>query len=307
MFILYIDESGTEELKAQPDHFVLLGLMINAEDWKQLDQKIEKIKTKYALAGAEIHTAWMVRRYVEQDKIQDFEKLSKRKRIDEAKNQIKQRIAVLSLKNTKRVKSYRHQARVIEPYLHLSHKERMDCLSELADEIGSWSDARIFADAINKPAYHIDRMTPYEMAFEQVLTRYQAFLEKVKSSGIVVHDNNTTVAPRLTKLTRLYHKKGTLYREIQNIVETPLFVDSTLTDMIQMADICAYSLRRYIENGETLLWDKVKPRVDRLGGVDVGVRHYTGRRKCTCELCKAHGRGNSAKNREAKSSSSCTC
>ncbi len=128
------------------------------------------------------------------------------------------------------------------------------------------------------------------MAFEQVLTRFQAYLERKKDLGMVVSDNNTTVAPRLTKLCRKYYAEGAFYRKITRIVETPLFVDSALTSMIQMADLCAFSLRRFLENNERSLWDKIESRGDQFGGVCVGVRHYTGRRQCSCSVCKAHGR-----------------
>ena len=128
------------------------------------------------------------------------------------------------------------------------------------------------------------------MAFEQVLSRSQAYLASQNDLGILVSDNNSKVAPRLTELSRKYHKTGTLYRDIPNIVETPLFVDSALTSMIQIADLCAFGLRRFIENQETFLWDRVEGLADRLGARCVGVRHYTGRRPCGCRVCLAHGR-----------------
>ena len=50
-----------------------------------------------------------------------------------------------------------------------------------------------------------------------------------------------------------FHQQGTLWTEIKHIIETPLFVDSQLTSLVQIADPCAYSLRRYLENSETEL------------------------------------------------------
>ena len=71
MHILYIDESGVEELGAGTDHFVLLGVMIRAEYWKRQDRELDLIKKKFDLGGVEIHTAWMSRRYSEQESIRD--------------------------------------------------------------------------------------------------------------------------------------------------------------------------------------------------------------------------------------------
>jgi hypothetical protein len=74
---------------------------------------------------------------------------------------------------------------------------------------------------------------------------------------------------------------------VKNIVETPLFVDSQLTSMVQIADLCAYALRRYLENNEDELFDLVFQRADRKGKVAVGVRHFA-QKACPCKICSAH-------------------
>ena len=62
-------------------------------------------------------------------------------------------------------------------------------------------------------------------------------------------------------------------------------MDSSLTGMIQLADFCALVLRRYLENGETDLLYRIKPRFDNRYGKVVGVRHFS-EDDCTCELCQ---------------------
>ncbi len=266
--------------------------MIPADQWKKIDESIEATKDKYGLRGVEIHTAWMSRRYAEQGGIQDFVKLSRSDRRSAAETAINKRAGIIGVRgNVDKIKDYRRLSKAILPYLHLTRAERQQCLQDLAHRLASFREVRIFADAISKPDFIPGfNNTPYEMAFEQVLTRCQTCLSKKGGIGIVVHDNNSTVAPRLTELSREFHKYGTFYRKIPNIVETPLFVDSTLTSMIQMADLCAYALRRFIEKQETLLWPIVEPLADRHGGLTVGVRHFTGKRYCDCPTCLAHGR-----------------
>ncbi|MCE5254187.1 MAG: DUF3800 domain-containing protein [Actinomycetia bacterium] len=292
MHILYMDESGIEDLGAGTSHFVLLGLAIPAVQWKSLDAALLGIKSAYGLRDTEIHSGWMHRRYSEQESIAGFEELDSAARRSAAEAAVRKRAGTIGvLSDQKKVKSYRRESRQIRPYLHLTRDERLECLESLARELASWSDVRIFADAISKPDFKpAGPATPYEMAFEQVLTRFQVFLSAVNSTGIVVHDNNATAAPRLTKLARKFHADGTLYRKITHIVETPLFVDSGLTSMIQIADLCSFALRRLLENDEHRLWDIVEPCVDRRHGVSVGVRHYTGSRRCKCCVCLAHGR-----------------
>jgi hypothetical protein len=88
---------------------------------------------------------------------------------------------------------------------------------------------------------------------------------------------------------RKFHRKGTLWTTVRNIIETPLFVDSELTGMVQVADLCAYSLRRYLENGEEDLFKLVFERADRKDDVVVGIRHFSDN-SCTCIICKAHNK-----------------
>jgi hypothetical protein len=57
-----------------------------------------------------------------------------------------------------------------------------------------------------------------------------------------------------------------------------------------MADLCAYAVRRFFENGETKLFDRVYGRVHRSGVRLVGMRHFTGPLPCDCRVCRDHRR-----------------
>lgn len=291
MYILYLDESGVQELGAGTTHFVLLGLAVRLDQWKTMDANIEREKANFGLANTEIHGGWMARRYSEQESIKDFEKLSRADRINATQHAVRKRAGVIGVSgNRQKMKAYRVESKKIQAYLHLTREERLQCLETIAGEVAGWAHARVFADAISKPDFSQGKYTPYELAFDQIVSRYQTFLAKQGSLGIIVSDNNATAAPRLTSLSREFHRDGTLYRDIPNVVETPLFVDSALTSMIQVADLCAYALRRLLENGEDRLWKIIEPRVELVNDVMVGVRHYTGKRNCTCRICVAHKR-----------------
>jgi hypothetical protein len=133
-----------------------------------------------------------------------------------------------------------------------------------------------------------------EQAFEQLVSRFERFLQiignvrgNLTDYGLLIHDNNETVARRHTELMKKFHYRGTLWTHIDQIIETPLFVDSALTSLIQISDLCAYALRRYLENGEEELFDLIYQRADRKDGIVVGVRHFTNR-TCTCKICESH-------------------
>jgi hypothetical protein len=126
-----------------------------------------------------------------------------------------------------------------------------------------------------------------------VVSRFEHFLSNIDSGqdhrthGLIVHDNNETIARKHTKLMMRFHAQGTLWTNIEHIIETPLFVDSSLTRMVQVADLCSYAIRRYLENGETNLFERVFRRADRVGSRVVGTRHFTDQ-SCTCDICQAH-------------------
>ena len=131
-----------------------------------------------------------------------------------------------------------------------------------------------------------------EQAFEQVVSRFEKFLGNIESAGqsnygLLVHDNNHAVAKRHTALMRRFHQAGTHWTTIERIIETPLFVDSSLTSMVQVADLCAYALRRFVENQEVDLFDRIFSRADRSGGAVVGVRHFSPE-SCSCKICVNH-------------------
>lgn len=306
MYFCYLDESGTPEVAAQTSHFVLLGVAIPAAAWHAKDGQVDRIKTRFGLKEAEVHTGYIARRFPEQERIPSFDKLDPiaRRQAVQAERNI-ELVRAAALKSTDKLKALKKLYAKTQDYIHLSLPERHQLLRGLADEVGSWQDARLFADAVDKtktaPGADI-----FALAFEQVVSRFHTFLSTRESNrqrtdtaqqhagaanlGLLIEDNNETVAKRLTRLMRQFHSKGTLWTQIDRIIETPLFVDSSLTSMVQIADLCAYATRRFFENGETDLFDRLFPRFDKSGGRVVGIRHYTGAQPCSCKVCQAHGR-----------------
>lgn len=63
MYLCYIDESGTSDIPGNTSHFVLAGISIPIWHWRDADREIFAVKTRYGLQNAEIHTAWLLRKY----------------------------------------------------------------------------------------------------------------------------------------------------------------------------------------------------------------------------------------------------
>lgn len=299
MYLCYIDESGTSSIPGNTSHFVLAGVSVPIWHWRDADRDITTIKTKYGLSDAEIHTAWLLRKYLEQSRIRDFDALDRFQRRSEVRRARNNHLLTLQRIHNSRAyrqakKNYAHT----DAYIHMNLDERRNFVQEIADCIASWGFARLFAECIDKTHFVPSRSqrSVDEQAFEQVISRFEQYLRHTddangqRNYGLIVHDNNETVAREHTKLMRGFHERGTLWTNIQHIIETPLFVDSELTSMVQIADLCCYSLRRYLENSETDLFDRIFTRADRSHRKVVGVRHFSAP-GCACEICKAHSRG----------------
>jgi len=293
MFLCYIDESGTPEIPGSSSHFILAGISIPIDKWKNCDREISAIKLKYGLSGAEIHTGWMLRKYLEQIRIKDFATLTKHQRIYEVEKIRK--LEILRLQKSKNKKAYqqiRKNYNKTRAYIHLTFDERKAFIKEVSMCISKWTFAKLFAECVDKVHFDPERAPRniHSQAFEQVVTRFEKYLQMKHKLGLLIHDHNETVAKRHTELMREFHRHGTPWLlQINQIIETPLFVDSQLTSMIQIADLCSYALRRYVENNENELFDIIFIRADRIRRIVVGVRHFTGP-ECRCKICAAHRR-----------------
>ena len=67
MYLCYIDESGTPDVPGNTSHYVLAGVSIPVQYWRDCDKDIEAIKADYDLSDEEVHVAWMLRSYPEQN------------------------------------------------------------------------------------------------------------------------------------------------------------------------------------------------------------------------------------------------
>jgi hypothetical protein len=274
---------------------VLAGLSMPIWHWRDADREVTQVLSRYGLADQEFHTAWILKKYFEQSKIPHFDSMNwmaRRAAVNSARA-----AKLLELQRRQQSKTYRQQKKDYShtaAYVHLTHVERVSLVREVADIVSRWGFSRLFAECVDK--IHFDPLrsarSVEEQAFEQVVSRFQRYLVNVeepgvRNYGILVHDNNQSVAKKHTDLMRHFHEQGTLWAAVDRIIETPMFVDSKLTRMVQIADLCAYSLRRFVENGEADLFNRIFRRADRIGATAVGVRHFAPM-TCVCVICAAH-------------------
>jgi hypothetical protein len=152
----------------------------------------------------------------------------------------------------------------------------------------SYDTARMFACAVHKKSYpHVD---PVEAAFEDLCQRFDYFLgRKFKQGeqhrGMIILDK-TTRETSLQKLSREFRKTGTRWGSLKNIADTPFFVDSKASRLIQMADHVAYSVFRRYNSGDAQYMDIIASRFDEDAGVIHGLSHmHADKITCTCPGC----------------------
>lgn len=161
----------------------------------------------------------------------------------------------------------------------------IDALTILANS----QHVNLFGAAIHKAS--ISPEDPVEYAFEQLISRFDLFLNRLHKRGdtqrgIIVLDK-TSRETKLQSLARDFRRDGHRWGELHNIAETPLFVDSQATRMIQFADLVARALRMYYERGVPKYLDGIAHRFDREGGVLHGLVHRVAPNAgCNCIICR---------------------
>lgn len=152
----------------------------------------------------------------------------------------------------------------------------------------SYTTTRLFACAIHKASY--PGHDPVELAFEDLCQRFDFFLNRLRSQGeqqrgLLVLDK-TTRETSLQKLAREFRKVGTRWGTLRYIADTPFFVDSRASRLVQIADHVAYSVFRRYNAGDAQYFDIVAPRFDEADGVIHGLVHkHADYRTCTCPAC----------------------
>lgn len=157
------------------------------------------------------------------------------------------------------------------------------------DILAQSGQVRLFGAAIHKAA--ISPEDPMQYAFEQLINRFDLFLRRLHRGndtqrGIIVLDKSSD-ENTLQSLARNFRRDGHRWGQLHNIAETPFFVDSQATRMIQFADLIARALRQYYEHGASKYLDQISHLFDQQGGIVHGLVHYTpANGGCNCMICR---------------------
>lgn len=152
----------------------------------------------------------------------------------------------------------------------------------------SYETARAFACAVHKDSY--PEKDPMELAFEDLCSRFDKYLTRLRDAGdrqrgLLILDNSSheTSLQRLANEFRAY---GTRWGIIRNLADTPFFVDSRASRLVQLADHVAYAVFRRYNASDTQYFDIIAAKFDSADGVLHGLSHKQNNNpSCMCPAC----------------------
>jgi hypothetical protein len=181
------------------------------------------------------------------------------------------------------------------PWNSISNRnERINIIKEVLKVLDAEHESSVvFACAIHKPSF--PNQDPMMLAFEDLISRFEMLLQrkyKVENNpqkGLIIFDKSA-YETIIQSLSLTFRQIGTRWRNIKNINEVPLFVDSKASRLIQLADHIAYSVFRRYEAGDLNYFNCSEGRFDSEGGKIHGLVHKQNHNpNCTCPACITRG------------------
>lgn len=295
MYLLYIDLSGTPELQDHSTTYVGLGLCLHESLWTRATELVRELKLEKQLDDQdfELHATELCTQIREQHEIEQFEDLSYEDRRDRV--QAIQRDKLARRPSSSRRRRYAAQSSL----LHLSRIERSRLFEAALDAVGE-SEIVLFAEAVDKS--HFFSKNPdasiVDHTWMQLVTRFDHFLRRRNrrqvppDKGLLIVDQEPTREKLIREHVYRLRLEGSPWGQIKHVIELPFFVDSAQSEAIQLADLCAYATRGYIEKQgafETVNFERIYRRFDRTRARMHGIRHYCAPKTCSCLICRERG------------------
>lgn len=183
------------------------------------------------------------------------------------------------------------QHRVEEPFDQLDPATRHQLLDSLY-EVAQHIYGRFFAVVVEK-AYLYQGEDPYERALEEILSRFDLYLNRLyresgnRNKGIVVVADSS-YRERLETVARQFVTEGTRWRALRDVLDIPVFTLAKHNRLLQIADLIANTVYGRYEHGHARQFDNLMPQFDRDDrGRIHGLVHITGNRaQCFRPCCQ---------------------
>jgi len=175
------------------------------------------------------------------------------------------------------------------PWRGMSREEAQGVIKAVLDVLSrSYESARAFACAIHKPSFVGQDLM--ELAFEDLCSRFNLYLRRFhaqgdRQRGLIILDESAHETT-LQRMARDFRTLGTQWGVIRNLADTPLFVDSRASRVVQLADHVAYAVFRRYNAHDAQYFDIMASKIDSADGVVHGLAHkQTVDPNCMCIAC----------------------
>lgn len=172
------------------------------------------------------------------------------------------------------------------PWKGLSQDEARGTIKSVLDVLANAYDtARAFSCVVHKPSF--PNRDPMEIAFEDLCSRFDRYLQRLRANGdrqrgLVILDKSAHETT-LQEMAVAFRTLGPRWGVIRNLADTPLFIDSRASRVIQLADHVAYAVFRRYQSGDTQYLDRIAAKFHAEDGIVHGLAHMEpGNRQCMC-------------------------
>jgi hypothetical protein len=163
---------------------------------------------------------------------------------------------------------------------HLPSQVREAAMLELLNLVKtSFPKINLFGAVIDKTAASGIDISEY--LFTQVASRFDMFLGRIFKNkgtherGIAIFDKSVTELT-IQKWSHTFQAIGHQWgSRLHNFAEVPLFLDSKMSRLIQLADLIAYAIYRNYEAGDNTYFSVIENCFDQEGGVVHGFHAKT--------------------------------
>lgn len=179
-------------------------------------------------------------------------------------------------------------ADVAEPYNRISGTGRRAMLSECYDALARSPHTNLFATVVRKSG--IGDRDPYEVAFEDLVSRFDLMLARLHAMGdtqrglVIVAESS--YRDRLETLGDRILREGTQWSQTHNLTDIPFFTPASRTRLLQVADLVTNAVWGNYEKGLARDFQHLLPRFNREGERLHGLTHIGVRAlDCWCPAC----------------------
>lgn len=182
----------------------------------------------------------------------------------------------------------------LEPPLNqLTLEQRREIKARLGDIIATRRGI-LFGCAIERKYAEPRHQDPYEIAFEDVLSRFDMFLSRCNRSvqGSAAEEQRGLIVlaqsgyqKTLALLARHIRESGTRWGQLHNVTDVPYFAPAQDTRMLQFADFVSNAVYGRYHSGITRDFDRIAGKFDLDNNVVHGLAHLTLNASCSCLAC----------------------